>query len=101
MPDDDTMCVKISPGKAYVRGFDINLIGSTVIDVPKPRTTKSASALVPFTMGSLLKVNNVFGTPYINIGQPHSGGTNTIELFNELRDGSGTCLLYTSDAADE
>ena len=90
VPDDDTMCVKISPGKAYVRGFDINLIGSTVIDVPKPRTTKSASALVPFTMGSLLKVNNVFGTPYINIGQPHSGGTNTIELFNELRDGSGT-----------
>ena len=59
VPDDDTMCVKISPGKAYVRGFDINLVGSTVIDVPKPRTTKSASALVPFTMGSLLKVNDV------------------------------------------
>ena len=32
-PSDDLMCVKLSPGKAYVRGFDVALPSTTVIDV--------------------------------------------------------------------
>ena len=31
------MCVKVSAGKAYVQGYDINLSGTTNIDVDKPR----------------------------------------------------------------
>ena len=41
VPNDDLMCVKLSPGKAYVRGYDVSLPGTTVIDVEKPRTTKT------------------------------------------------------------
>ena len=40
-PSDDLMCVKLSPGKAYVRGYDVSLPVTTVIDVEKPRTTKT------------------------------------------------------------
>ncbi len=40
-PSDDLMCVKISPGKAYVRGYDVETTGTTVIDVDKPRDTQS------------------------------------------------------------
>ena len=44
IPSDDLMCVKLSPGKAYVRGFDVYLPGTTVVDVEKPRDVKSVKA---------------------------------------------------------
>ena len=63
-PSDDLMCLKISPGKAYVRGYDIEKPGTTIIDVDKPRDTESLSNVVlPFNMGTLLKINKVNGTP--------------------------------------
>jgi hypothetical protein len=94
IPNDDLMCVKVSAGTAYVKGFDIDLVGSTVVDVEKPRTTKRVDgSLVPFAMGSLLKVNNVHGVPYINIGASVSGTqttqSNIIELYNRRRDSGG------------
>ena len=58
------MCVKLSPGKAYVKGYDIEKTGVEIIDLQKPRTTQSASSVnIPFEMGNLLRVNNVSGTP--------------------------------------
>ena len=30
-PTDDLMCVKVSPGKAYVKGYDIDLSGTSII----------------------------------------------------------------------
>ena len=94
IPNDNLMCVKVSAGTAYVKGFDIDLVGSTVVDVEKPRTTKRVDgSLVPFGMGSLLKVNNVHGVPYINIGASVSGSqttqANIIELYNRRRNSGG------------
>ena len=51
-PSEDLMCLKISPGKAYVRGYDVEKISTTIIDVDKPRDTKRVdSTNVPFQMG--------------------------------------------------
>jgi hypothetical protein len=89
VPSDDLMCVKVSSGKAYVRGFDVNFPGSTIIDVDKPRDTKNISAsLVPFEMGNLLRVNNVSGTPFVGIGT----GSNVVEFYNRRKNSttSGT-----------
>ena len=64
IPSDNLMCVKISPGKAYVRGYDVEKISTTIIDVEKPRDTQSIdSANIPFEMGNILRVNNVSGAP--------------------------------------
>ena len=38
-PSEDLMVYKVSPGKAYVKGFEVETIASTFLDVPKPRTT--------------------------------------------------------------
>jgi len=94
-PSEDTMCVKLSPGKAYVRGFDVTLPGTTVLDVDKPRDTKTIkSASVPFRMGSMLKIDNVEGTPWINVG---GSNANVISLHSQRKtsaanptSGSGT-----------
>jgi len=62
-PSDDLMCVTVGPGKAYVKGYDIQKNVGTVLDVEKPRDTEEIdSVLVPFDMGNVLKVNNVFGS---------------------------------------
>ena len=83
IPNDDLMCVKLSPGKAYVKGFDVDLSGTTVLDVEKPRDIKTVdSALIPFEMGSVIKVNNVIGAPLISIG---GGSSNVVKLFNQRR----------------
>ena len=101
-PSKDLVSVKVSAGTAYVRGYDIDLVGSTVVDVPKPRTTKRIpGSVVPFTMGSLLKINNVAGTPYINIGDATTGNnttnTNIVELYKERRNATG--ITQIADAA--
>ena len=76
-PSDDLLSVKVSAGKAYVRGYDIETSSTTVLDVEKPRDKKSVSqSLVPFEFGTLLRVNNVFGTPFIGV----NNNTNTVKL---------------------
>ena len=78
-PSDDLMNVVLSPGKAYVRGYDVALPGTTVLDVDKPRDTKNIKAgAVDFRMGSILKVNNSEGMPKFGIG----GDSSIVELYN-------------------
>jgi len=92
VPSDDLLCYKVSPGTAYVRGYDIDIPVSTIVDVEKPRDTDTVdTALVPFEMGNLVRINNVSGTPYVGINT--SG--NKVKLFNQRIGsvGSGTTLV--------
>jgi len=85
-PSEDLMCVKVSPGTAYVKGFDITLDGSRIIDVKKPRDIRTVDdSLIPFEMGNLLRVNNVTGSPLISLNN-----SNTVQLFNKRRNTSTT-----------
>ena len=62
VPSDDLMCYKVSGGEAYVKGYDVTTDVTNTSDVDKPRDTeKIDSALVPFTMGNSLVVNNLQG----------------------------------------
>jgi len=95
-PSDDLMSVKISPGKAYVRGYDIEKPGTTIIDVDKPRDTESLSnVVIPFNMGNRLQVNNVLGTPKQR---------QSVRLYNRVKgDGGaqiGQARVYTFNLTD-
>ena len=84
------MCVKISAGTAYVKGFDVDIDGTVVLDIDKPRDKKEvSSALVPYQMGTILKVNNVFGVPAPNINDD----TKFVELYNQ-RTASNLSLIH-------
>ena len=62
VPSENLAALKISPGKAYVQGYDIEKISTSIIDVEKPRDTADIkNTTVPFEMGNLLRVNNVTG----------------------------------------
>ena len=59
---------KISPGKAYVRGYEVDLRASTLIDVAKPRTTKTLDPqAINFGFGPTFEVNNVYGSATIGL----------------------------------
>ena len=68
-PSNDLMLYQVSPGKAYVRGFDIEKLNTSYIDVEKPRDTKTidTSSFV-FDGVSYLKINNAFGSPVVGFG---------------------------------
>jgi len=95
-PSDDLMCVQVSPGKAYVSGYDVELDAAVTSDVEKPRDTENISSInVPFEMGHLLRVNNVVGAP-----KEHE----EIELKSRLKGDSGSTIgkakVYTFNLTD-
>lgn len=72
-PSENLLSLKISPGKAYVRGFDVEKVETTILDVEKPRDTNTVvTSSIPFEMGNLIRINNVSGTPVIGIDNNHT-----------------------------
>ena len=58
------MALQISPGKAYVRGYEIETSSPTFIDITKPRTTENfQSAITPAEVGNFTRVTKVYGSP--------------------------------------
>ena len=89
-PSEDLACLKISPGKAYVRGYDVETSGTTILDIKKPREVKSLkNRNVSTTMGDLLRINNSKGTPVpgetINLHSRHNSsgvGIGSARVYN-------------------
>ena len=79
VPTDDLAVYQISPGKAFVRGYEIETISPTFLDVPKPRTTKTLeNQAINYNTGPTLILNRVYGSPVIGIGN-----TYVLSLRNE------------------
>jgi len=67
-PSEDLMVYKISPGKAYIRGYEVETISPVLLDAPKPRTTNLIeNQAVNFSFGSSLTLNRSSGAPSIGI----------------------------------
>ena len=94
-PSDDLMCVKLSPGKAYVRGYDVETISAKILDVEKPRDTKKVdTARIPFEMGNLIRVFDISGIPHYR---------ETIDLHDQVNGGGsaiGSARVYSFNATD-
>ncbi len=67
-PSEDLMVYKIGPGKAYVKGYEVETIAPSHLDVPKPRNTNLLeSQAVNFSFGSTLRLDRNSGSPKIGI----------------------------------
>ena len=77
VPSDDLMSVSISPGKAYIRGYEVEKISNTIFEIEKARDTKTVvNANIPINFGKKIIINNMEGDPQIGINNS----------FLELRD---------------
>jgi hypothetical protein len=72
IPSDNLGLYQISPGRAFVKGYDIETISSTYLDFEKPRTTLSLDDQgINYNTGATLKLNNAYGSPQIGIGNTY------------------------------
>ena len=92
-PSDDLMCLKLSAGEAYVRGYNVEKVGTTIIDIDKPRDVGIRSDIgLSYEMGNLIKVNNV------TKGIINSG--NVVTLLNTLGTTVGSARAYSFNLED-
>ena len=76
---DDKIVYKMSPGKAYVRGYDVEIPESVFLDAPKTRTTKEVKdEPIEYNTGTTFTLNNVHGSPLVGLGN-----TYTVSLRND------------------
>lgn len=72
VPSENLALCQISPGKAYVRGYEVDVISSTFLDIPKPRQTKTIEQQsITYNTGSTLKLNRVYGAPKVGVGNTY------------------------------
>jgi hypothetical protein len=97
-PSKDLMCVKVSGGRAYVRGYDIKTGSVEILDVDKPRDVQEVSTTsVDFEMGNIFTVNNVQGAAQYR---------KVVNLYGELQRGTGVrgimgqARVYSHNLAD-
>ena len=85
-PRENLAIYKLSPGKAYVKGFEVDYRSSTLLDCPKPRTTKTLeSQAINFGFGPTFEVNNVYGSATIGFNT-----SNTLSLRDRRVETNGT-----------
>jgi len=78
IPSDDLLTLQISPGKAYVKGYEVETINTISLDSKKPRTTaENNNTSVTVNLGNQLELNNVFGTTNVGFGT-----TSQVRLFS-------------------
>jgi hypothetical protein len=68
-PSKDLAIYEVSPGKAYIRGYEVEINAPTFLDVEKPRSTKNTGdESVIYSTGPTLALNRVTGLPIIGVG---------------------------------
>ena len=77
---------KLSPGKAYVEGFEVETVVPTFLDFEKPRTTKLLEGQsINYVTGPTFTLNRVSGSPIIGIGTDY-----TVSLRDQRVGAAGT-----------
>jgi hypothetical protein len=70
---DDLGTYSISPLKAFVSGYEIDVVGTTYLDFEKPRTTKLLKdQSVNYVTGPTYTLNRVFGSPILGIATSYT-----------------------------
>ena len=68
VPRESLGTYKISPGKAYVNGYETEFLSNTFLDFEKPRTTKTLeNQSINYFNGVSYTVNRVYGSPNIGV----------------------------------
>src|SRR6056300_109731 len=81
----------LSPGKAYVRGYEIETIGTTFVDVDKARDFNTQNAFATrFDVGNFVNVTNVYGAPDVGAVSGETNAFGKVDLFDTATSSRGT-----------
>jgi hypothetical protein len=72
IPSDNLAVYHVSPGKAVIRGYEVEMLNGTFLDFPKTRTTKTLeNQAIIYNTGATFKLNRANGAPTIGIGNTY------------------------------
>ena len=78
---------RVGPGRAFVKGYEVETVGPTFLDFEKPRTTKTIEdQSIIYNTGPTIRVNNAYGVPKVGLGN-----TFTVSL-RDTRIGSASTI---------
>ena len=90
-PDESLLSLHVSPGKAYVKGYELEKISPTFKDLPKARDFNSVNTgVVTHEIGNFCQITNIFGQPDITFISGESTAYKTIGLFDDKIVTNGT-----------
>ena len=79
----DYLAISVSPGKAYIRGYEIEKTQSTIKDVLKARDSNSVNAAIStFDIGNYSLISNVYGTPDITSLTGETIAFKTVQFYD-------------------
>ena len=80
----DLLALQVSPGKAYVGGFEIEKIAPTIKDITKARDFETVNAGVStFDVGNFAFITNVYGTPDVTFISGESTAFKKVEIYDD------------------
>ena len=91
LASEDLAQYAISPGKAFVKGYEVETLSTTYLDCPKPRTSKTLHHQgINYNTGRQLEVNAVYGLPEVGIGNTYIVSLRDQKIGSTRKDANGT-----------
>ena len=85
------LALGLGTGKAYVKGYEIETIGTTFIDLNKARDFDTQNNFTTkFDVGNFVNVTNIFGAPDVGFVSGSTEAFKRINLYDTLTSSRGT-----------
>ena len=87
----DLLALKISTGKAYIKGFEVSKPAPTIKDVTKARDFNTINAgITTAGLGNFVNITNIYGSPDISEISGESTQFKQIDLFDTATSSRGS-----------
>jgi len=88
---ESKLALGLGAGKAYVKGYEIETIGTTFIDLNKARDFDTQNNFTTkFDVGNFVNVTNIFGAPDVGFVSGSTEAFKRINLYDTLTGSRGT-----------
>jgi hypothetical protein len=99
--DTAKLAIGVEPGKAYIRGYELEKLATEYIPVSKARTTQSISSdIIATTVGSYVLVANVHANSTTALDLTNFGSINLYDAFTTRRGAVTANVIGTARVRD-
>ena len=96
------LALGLAPGKAYVKGYEIETLNTTYVDLDKARDFDTENNFATkFDVGNYVYVNNTYGSPDVGFVSGSTEAFKGVNLYSKKSDTRGTENAGTSSGLNQ
>ena len=96
---ESKLAVGLSPGKAYVKGYEIERLATTFVDIDKARDFDTEQNFnTRFDIGNFVNVTNVYGSPDVGFVSGETEAFKGVNLYHTATASRGTQNIGTGSS---